>query len=260
MMEVVRALLYSCLVVVTPGCAFHVHPTSDVADMASLDVAPDLAGSSDVDLASPAGPGDLATSAGADLAPPLPADLATVPGMLSGTSAAIPGNVDLSGEGKVDWAHFGMNAVSDVNHKSGGPAAIAMAAVGASLQRWPSYTPTFNWSNGTPTSNGPTNAGVYVKGVGNAITLTVPADRTARTLRVYLSNFESVAALTAHLSDGSAPDFGASVNSGGGNSYTRYTLAFRAGSAGQTLQITWTLQTDNGGGYASVDVLAATLY
>jgi hypothetical protein len=110
----------------------------------------------------------------------------------------------------------------------------------------------------TPTINGPTNGGVYVNGVTHALTLTVPADTTMRTLRVYLSQYQSTGALAAHLSDGSASDFSTTI-SASSNVYTRYTFVYRASSAAQTLLVTWTLQNDSSGN-GSVDVLAATLY
>ena len=88
---------------------------------------------------------------------------------------------------------------------------------------------------------------------------TVPADTTARTLIVYAGGNNATSLLTAHLSDGSFPDYHVSVGQTG--LYTKaYTITYRAASAGQTL--TFTLQKNanlNGVTNGSVDLIAAWL-
>ncbi len=190
-----------------------------------------------------------------DLAPP--ADLAMGRGMLVTTPSAMPATVDLTALGTYDWAHFGLAAASDVNRKSGGPAAIALTA-DAALTQFGGYGPAFSWTDGAPTAAATTHSGIYISGVNHAFTVSVPADATTtRTLLLYVTNYHSTAALHAHLSDASAADFAATATAVN-NVYTLYSFAYRARSAGATLQVTWTLQTAQDGS-ASVDVLAAAL-
>jgi hypothetical protein len=254
---VVRRSAWVCLAVaalVGSGCAFRVPalPDGDDGGVADLASSGGVGGNGGVG-------GDLASMPPTmpDLLPP--PDLALPHGELTVTRDGVPGTVDLSDEGKLDWAHFGRNAAGDVDRKAGGPAAIALATVGAALKQFNSYMPMLRWSNGTPTANASTKGGVYVNGVDRAITLTVPADTTTRTLRVYLTHYQSTAQLVAHLSDGSAAD-SSTILTTGANSYYRVTVLFRAASPGQTLTLTWTERNDTGGGFGSVDLLGATVY
>jgi hypothetical protein len=250
------------------GCAFHVPALPD-GDGADLGSAVGGNGGSDGNGGrggfggggsggGGGGGGDVADLSMPDLLPP--PDLAPLHGELTVTRDGIPGTVDLSDEGKIDWAHFGRNNAADVNRKSGGPAEIALATVGAALKQFNTYTPMMRWSNGTPVANASTKGGVYLNGVDHAITLTVPADTTTHTLRAYLTHYQSTAQLVAHLSDGSAPDSAMTLTTGGANTYYRMTVVFRAASPGQTLTLTWSERADTGGGFGSVDLLGATVY
>jgi hypothetical protein len=257
---VARCFIAVAWALVAAGCNFHVlalpieDGTPSTADLATT--------SSDVDLGTTPGDVDLALTLPpppppVDLAAPL--DLATTTGALTGTRAPVPpGAIDLTAEGGTDWAHYGLSAATDVDHKDAVTPMIALAATGQPLQQYGAYVPKFKWSDGTPTAKANNiTSGVYVHGANSAITFTVPADTTSRSLRLYLTHFNSTARLVAHLSDGSAPDFTGTVTTGV-NTYYRVTLTFRAASAGQTLTVGWTLQNDAGNG--SVDALAATLF
>jgi hypothetical protein len=173
------------------------------------------------------------------------------------SQAGTPADVNLTTEGTIDWVQWGLVNNTDVNHKSSGPSAITLTTNGT-LTQFGSYTPTLHWSDGTPTANAQTNSGVWVGNPGDVLTVTVPADTTTRTLRLYLTSYHSTGILRAHLSDGSATDFMTAVTVTG-NVYNRYTFTFRAAYTAQTLTVTWALQSTAGAG-ASVDIMAATLY
>ena len=111
------------------------------------------------------------------------------------------------------------------------------------------------WSDGTPTVTvSDSHASLWLNGVGSGYYFTVPADTQERVLRVYVAGIKGAACiLTAHLSDGSAPDcisntFNGNLSSSwapmpdGFTTITAmYTLRYRAASANQTLNVTWAL-------------------
>lgn len=149
--------------------------------------------------------------------------------------------------------HLGLNGASDVNRRAAGGARIAESA-NSTLAQYNGYATTFSWNDGAPaaSANGTPN-GVYVLGTGKGFTITAPADTTARTLRLYL-NVGGAAALTAHLSDSSAPDYSDSQTNPNNGAVWLYTLRYAARSSGQTLGVTWTLSSGTG-----VSLVAATL-
>src|SRR5262249_10615425 len=81
------------------------------------------------------------------------------------------------------------------------------------------------------------------------------ADRTSRTLTVYLGGTNSSAKLRAYLSDGSAADIIQTTAVAAGTYYTTYAFTYSSGAPGQTLNVEWT-QTSSGG---SVSLAGATL-
>ena len=105
------------------------------------------------------------------------------------------------------------------------------------------------WSVGTPQVNNSSDTNTLaMTGVGNAFTLTAPADTTPRTLIVYAGQIGASGTLTAHLSDSSAPDY--VFTPAATFSYTdlNFTLTYSAGSPGKMLVVTWTETKDLGNG------------
>jgi hypothetical protein len=269
------------LLVLLGGCTFEIgalSPTDaavnvqpDLTVITDLDPLPqgDLAGAdlsqqsdlSQPDLSHP----DMKTSP-ADMAQPQPDLKQTPPDMvqlpvLSGTRGTFSNDINLTTEGQIDWAHFGLTQPDTVNRKNVGVNVITAKGTGT-VERWPSYQSRFDWSDGTPTASvNNTQTGVFQYGQGSSFGISVPAGTTTRTVKVYCSNYRGIATMVAHLSDSSAPDYTDSV-SAVFNEYLVYTFTFRAGSAGKTLDLTWTLTTDNGGtvGTGSVDLFAITYY
>lgn len=109
-----------------------------------------------------------------------------------------------------------------------------------------------SWTGGTPTATtNSTNKGLSVykwwtSGVGYKIT--VPADTTARTLKLYAGTYNANGKLTATLSGGGTS---AKVVTLSGNGYNNkdacFTVSYKAASAGQTLTLEF-VNTDNLGG------------
>lgn len=244
----VRIALFALAACSVAGCQFLVPSAIDG----------DLETAGEADLAEP--PPDDLDAPGGDLAGAL--DLAMAPdllvtGILTGSRVDMPGKVDLAAEGTSDWTHYGLNVVTDVDRKSGVAASIAMTSVGV-VRQFSFYAPTMVWTGGTPTASASTTSGVFTTGAGSSFTLTIPADAKTRTVRLYLTQYQSTCALKAHLSDGSAADFAMSTSIGGTNVYHQYTLNFRASHPGQTLTVSWTMTTDAGSG--TIDLLAATYF
>jgi len=188
-----------------------------------------------------------------DMAMPPAPDMTGGP-VLSLTRTSVNGTVSLTSEGSTDWIHLGLASATDVNRKQGANK-IMLSATG-SLVQYSGYVPSFTWIDGTPTTSASaTHGGVYVTMKNDGFTVVVPADETARTLRVYVAQYMSTGALTAHLSDSSAAD-GNDVQIASSPAYWQYQVDYRAASAGQTLTVVWTKTTGGGG---DVDLQAATL-
>jgi hypothetical protein len=104
-----------------------------------------------------------------------------------------------------------------------------------------------SWSDGTPTaSNSGDKNGIYIAHTGNGFSFTAPAGTTPQTLTVHVGGYGSGATLTAHLSDNSAPDYTNTTTLVNGQYDGNYTLNYQAGSAGQTLTVTWKMASGTG--------------
>jgi len=179
---------------------------------------------------------------------------ATICGGLSAPPSP-PAAVDLTAEGTADWSEWGATAATDFNHKANVPEQIgAFTSVGPGTDSQSGGGGTIaTWSDGTPTPSGTNNQrGIFVAGAGNGFRLTLPADPITRTVRLYTNVFAARAAITATLSDGSAPAYSDDALVDTSDSFQNgakagvYTLSYSAASPGQTLTITLTTETDYG--------------
>ena len=168
---------------------------------------------------------------------------AGLPGSLTGSNATPPTNVNLSSGGTADWAHWGLSGPSSFNHKSGVTQQISnFTKIGTGQTQQYGNNPTlYSWTGGTPTSTSTnTSTGIYVIGMNNGFQVTVPADTTARTLKMYVGLWAAGGRFEASLSDGSAPTYvDTSTSNSAGTSNAVYTLNYQAGSPGQTLTVKW---------------------
>ena len=174
---------------------------------------------------------------------------------------AIPtGSVQLTTEGSADWSHWGLTQVGDVNRKAGVTQQISTyTLVGTTApQRYANNGIGFTWTGGAPTATATASTtGIFVNGQNNGFSLSIPADTTVRTLKVYVGAFRTNGRMVAHLSDGSAPDYvdTSLINSAAPTSLGAYTFVYKAASSGQTLTVTYTEDTSTG----NVTLQAATL-
>jgi fibronectin type 3 domain-containing protein len=169
----------------------------------------------------------------------------TATGSVSGIfQSATAGDVNLTAEGTLDWAHWALTDANSYNHKNIATPMISDVTPlpGSPRAQGTISTQTFTWSDGTPSAAAaatPNDLGTF--GFFHGFTFTVPADTTPRVLRVYVGVRNFRGQLVARLSDGSAAD---AVNSSlfstaGADTGGVYTIPYRAGSAGQTLSVTW---------------------
>jgi hypothetical protein len=183
-------------------------------------------------------------------------------GSLSAT-VDVPVDVDLSA-GTTDWVHWGNpDSPANVDRKAGIAPQISDLTT---LANGDAYTAdeaghgsiNYSWSGGTPTdAQAATGTQIFMQGYKNGFTITIPADTTLRTAKLYIGYGFGTSKLRASLSDGSAAPW---VNTFTTNDFYNekvITLQFQAASPGQTLMITDQVVDD--GGFAYVDLESATV-
>lgn len=189
---------------------------------------PDPTGMTAADLASPS-PTDMASPVVGDLAMP---DLATLPALLTPNISNNPNSpVDLTAVGTLDWAHWGLVNSTSFDHKNGANLISNFTNVaGTGMTQISGYPVQFSWTDGTPTArpSNPTDTGVYTSGNGSGFRITVPADQTTRTLRIWGGGQQSMLTITAHMGDGSIADYVATTGDNGNNYQRELTLIYRS--------------------------------
>ena len=186
----------------------------------------------------------------------------TTGGTLSAGVALPSASVDLTSEGELDWTHWGLLSRGSFNRKATvAPLISTFTKIGTNdLIRSETFTG-YAWSDGTPVAaTNDTHTGVYVRGVTNGFTFSVPADATQRTLKVYVSLYGVRGLFQAYLTDFSAPAYAeTSLDSIFGNDYGVFTLNYAAASSGQNLIVRYTTQRAYDELYGNVALQAATL-
>lgn len=177
---------------------------------------------------------------------------------LRGSQNEIPGTVDLTAVGTLDWVHFGLNQVGDRNQKKVDVSQIAEKTVGpGALNRYADSPCRLSWSDGGPTaSTGQTPTGMYITGVQSGWEFTIPADTTPRLAHFYLGVYKGEGKFEAFLSDQAVPLFVDSFQDPAGSSHALFKVHYRGSAAGQKLTVRWTLQSDKGGGNVTVQAVA----
>lgn len=194
------------------------------------------------------------------------------PGLLLGAADPAPGQVDLTAEGTEDWIHWGVGDKNSVNRKANGGHQIGdLMDIGAGYRdATVGFGMSAKWTDGAPTARmDDTHSSLWLNNMGHGYGFTAPADAQERVLRVYVGGIEGAACtLTAHLSDGSAPDYVSQTFNGNlafswapvPDGFTGvYTIRYRAAAAGQKLNITWTLTGEPNRFLGQARLQAATL-
>jgi hypothetical protein len=185
-------------------------------------------------------------------------------GSQSGAVASPPLSIDLTAQGTTDWVHWGLETNTSVNRKASVPAQISdFTRLGsANIVRYADNYAAYSWSDGAPTATtGGTRTGVFLTNLSSGFQLTLPADTTLRTLRLYVGAYAARGRLLAYLSDFSArPYVDKSVfDTSWDNEYAVYSVTFRAASAGQQLIVSYSSVELLDGVWGNVTLQAATL-
>ena len=178
-------------------------------------------------------------------------------------SPSLPTSVDLTAEGTADWTHWGLATDSLFNRKAGVPAQISdFTKIGTNaVERYEDNYTGYSWSDGVPTaSTNNTTTGVFTLGVENGFELTAPADRTPRTLRVYVGLYGAQGQFQTWLGDFSAAAYtDVTLSNAFGNSYAVYSMTYTAASSGQSLHVRYRAKILFDAAFGNVTLQAATL-
>jgi len=195
--------------------------------------------------------------------PPIPPLLISLTGSYADQTNQV---YNLTPEGTLDWVHWGLKTVGEVDRKSNmQPQISSYSLIGSGMaQRDTYYSSAYDWSDGTPVTNvnvgSDKPSGVYVTGLNNGFEINVLTSTTPRTLRVYIGAYKARGKLTASLGgkiyqDASLDMIGSSdslANNG------IYTLVFSSSVPNQILTVQYTVMASEGSsGFVSLQ--SATL-
>jgi hypothetical protein len=194
--------------------------------------------------------------------------ISTGSGTLLGSVATPSAALNLTTEGRTDWAHWGLASPASFDHKRGVPQRIPnVVPLNASTSAFNQYSDNltaYSWSDGTPTAsaqNSPT--GIFIYGTNDppvGFQLTVPATNSLRWLKVYVGLYAAQGRLDARLTDFGAPPYSdSSLFAAYQNGYAVYTFAFASSNPGTSLNLTWLPTAIFDPNYGNLTWQAATL-
>ncbi len=167
-------------------------------------------------------------------------------GALSGVGNSNTTAASLTTEGTSDWVHWGDGSLNRKANVTAQLSTYSTLAAGTVSTATVDLRP-LSWTDGAPTASSTNNTDyAYIGGVGNGFSFTAPADTSIRTLVVHVGGWHSGGTLTAHLSDGSAPDFTDTTASTSGQYDRNYTLTYNAAGPNQALTVSWVMASGGG--------------
>ena len=168
--------------------------------------------------------------------------------------------VNLSAEGRRDWVHWAQEGTFSLERAAGGDFQILEGAPTAPRFKHGLSPQRFSWSGGSPVGNSDgTTTGIRTCDKGNGFTLSAPAAKSSRVLRIYVGAFASRGRLEAKLSTGGRTEVGKLEQRGNSLATAVFVVTYRApGNA--TLKLSWvTEETFGGEECRGVALQAATL-
>lgn len=190
--------------------------------------------------------------------PPVPPLLISLTGSYADQTNQV---YNLTPEGTLDWVHWGLRTVGEVDRKSNvQPQISSYSLIGSgTAQRDTSYSSAYDWSDGTPVANANVGSdkpsGVYVTGLDNGFEINVLTSTTPRTLRVYIGVYRARGKLTASLGgkiyqDASLDMIGSSDSPANNGIYT---LVFSSSVPNQILTVQYTVMaSERSSGFVSL--------
>lgn len=168
--------------------------------------------------------------------------------------------VDLSAEGRRDWVHWGQEGTFSLERAAGGDFQILEGAPTAPRFRHALSQQRFKWQSGAPVSSSDgTTTGIRTCDKGNGFTISAPAAKTSRVLRLYVGAFAARGRLEAKLSTGGSTEVGKLEQRENSLSTTVFVVTYRA-PKDSTLKLNWvTEETFGGEECRGVALEAATL-
>jgi hypothetical protein len=148
------------------------------------------------------------------------------------------GPANLTTLGTTDWIAFGYSSTTSVDRKSSGGSVLGAISGVTSPSHNNQGSTGLTWTDGTPDGS-VTDELYYAYSDGESIEFTAPAGLTPHTLYVYVGQYNCPTSFTAHLSDGSSPDYTSAASTGGGWNAAVFVLTYHAASNGQTLTISF---------------------
>ncbi len=152
--------------------------------------------------------------------------------------------VNLSGEGVLDWAHWGFRTAQSFTRKAGIEPLIGnyVPLVSGEPRRINDGVIFYRFRGGTGEgdSGGGTRTAIYTEGAGGGYEIKVAAGVRPRRLRLYTGVYSAESVLEARLSDGSAPPISDHALSAPPKELASgvYVVDFSAASPRQTLTVT----------------------
>ncbi|HEX7733312.1 MAG TPA: protein kinase [Ktedonobacteraceae bacterium] len=198
-------------------------------------------------------PGSTPTRAGAATATPTtgvsPAPTATptfvrVVSALGGSYREYNQFTNLTSTGTLDWVHWGYQG--GVNRKTGNANLVSDYSLqkGGTVHTNGTWPIDFGWNNGTPTASvSRTTSCIYVTGVNNGFTVSVPASTSTRTLSIYVGVYKGKGRLSAWIIGGPSYSNASLDMSTDPNLADNavYTLTYKSNVPGTRLYVSWTL-------------------
>ncbi len=171
----------------------------------------------------------------------------------------VPGAVDLSGEGRRDWVHWGQEGTFSLERAQDGGFEILEGAPTAPRFRHALSPQRFRWRDGSPVENSDgTPTGIRTCDKGNGFTLAVPASKASRTLKLYVGAFAARGRLEAKLSSGGGTEVARLEQRDNAMATAVFTVTYRASRDGK-LNLSWITEETFGPECSGVALQAATL-
>lgn len=175
--------------------------------------------------------------------------------------SAAASSADLTALGTQDWLVYN-GGTSPI--KKSATNVLALAHIGTFTDTPFTGAPrTLSWSDGAGTISGSSTAGVYGPSLaaGSGYSITVPADTTARTLRIFTGTYRGTLGVSVSISDGSSPTQTNNTTvdgTTGPGAFADVQIDYAAASAGQTVTVSLTMVSPQSGGNIGFEGAALT--